>query len=103
VRAVATRVVSEVHLICINTSGMSESLKALIMSGQIGPSLPSGIQPARLHLSSFPGKRGEAGLGRETSHFEEWDPSDEKLHKMTIVISLISSLTPTTFLSFVHV
>lgn len=40
-RAVATRVVSEVHLICINTSGMSESLKALIMSGQIGPSLPA--------------------------------------------------------------
>ena len=29
------------HLICINTSGMSESHKAVIMSGQIRPSPPT--------------------------------------------------------------
>lgn len=90
------------HLICINTSGMSESHKAVIMSGQIRPSLPAFDWHTSIRLVSL-GRRGDAGLSGDIGHFEEWNPHQwEKPHKVTIVIPLTSSLAPTPF-SILHV
>lgn len=90
------------HLICINTSGTSESHKAVIMSGQIGPSLPAFNLHTGTSLVSL-GRRWDAGLIGDIGHFEGWNPPRwVKPHKMTIVISLISSRTPALF-STLHV
>lgn len=61
------------HLICINTSGTCESHKAVIMSGQIGPSLPAFNWHTSISLVSL-GRRGDAGLRGDIGHFEEWNP-----------------------------
>lgn len=64
------------HLICINTSGLSESHKTVIMYGQIWPSLPafSLRTHTHTHQSIFTGESRDAGLKGEIGHLRRMEP-----------------------------
>lgn len=79
------------HLICINTSGMSESHKTVIMYGQSWPSLPA----LNLHtcIRLAPLERRAAGLRGQRSSLWALEPQlKETTHRMAISISVINTL-----------